>query len=140
MSIRVDVYHFDMEELTFVASDMVIPLTFSGRPDAAAKADALGLYKKVATVMVADEIGTQEALNVAFEKTNHIDHSWMDNADIEVAGDNSHRSSMPGDVFVMEGKAHVVKGMGFAELDSFSALAKPEPRKSRHADNDGPTP
>lgn len=140
MSIRVEVYHFDMQALEFQSSDLVIPLTFSGRPEAAAKADALGLYQKVATVLVADEIGAEGALNVAFEKTNHIDHNWMDNSDVEVAGNKRHRSSMPGDVFVIDGKAHVVKGMGFGELDSFSALTKPERQKSRHAESDGPTP
>jgi hypothetical protein len=67
-------------------------------------------YRHVASVDTDD-------LDVAWDRTNHIDDSWQKNADVIVApmGERA-RSSMVGDVFIRDGVAHCVAPFGFEQL------------------------
>jgi hypothetical protein len=54
-------------------------------------------------------------LDVAWEKTNTIDHPWWHNP--EVTAYHPHRSSMVGDIFVTDdGEQHQVDRVGFRRL------------------------
>jgi len=57
-----------------------------------------------------------DKLEVAFEKTNHIDRDWRGNKNVEVLAAKRYRSSMVGDVFEKDGKHFIVDVVGFKPL------------------------
>lgn len=65
-----------------------------------------------------EHVGSVEGddLDVAFEKTNHIDQPWTQNAGVSFKKLDV-RSSSVGDVFEREGKFYVVAGCGFQEVE-----------------------
>lgn len=57
-----------------------------------------------------------DSLDLAFMLTNNIDHSWCNNMKVDV----EHyvgRSSMIGDIFVLDGRKFIVMSMGFEEVE-----------------------
>lgn len=66
-------------------------------------------YKRIAAVASSD-------LDVAWEKTNHIDSDWTENREVRLLDKNPQRSSMVGDVFVKDGEAFMVMHVGFKPL------------------------
>ena len=71
-----------------------------------------GGYRKVAEVPGDD-------LDIAWRKTNSVNESWYERDDITVfLGDaEGLRSSMVGDIFVLNETANLVSIIGFDELD-----------------------
>lgn len=69
----------------------------------------LGEYVHVADV-------DSDDLDVAFEKTNHIDRSWMENEGVTAHG-TRQRSTSVGDVLEVNGKLYAVSGVGFTALN-----------------------
>lgn len=58
-------------------------------------------------------IVASEDLDLAFEKTNHIDHAWRENAEVEALSDRC-RSTSVGDVILdSKGRVHRVASIGF---------------------------
>jgi len=67
-----------------------------------------------------------DKLEVAWEKTNHIDDDWRENEEVTVLHAARYRSSMVGDVFEKDEKFYVVAPIGFGELDEFLKRKKEE--------------
>jgi hypothetical protein len=65
-----------------------------------------------------DHVGDVEGddLDVAFEKTNHIDRPWTQNAGVSFKRLDV-RSSSVGDVFELNGEYFVVASCGFTKID-----------------------
>lgn len=60
-----------------------------------------------------------ENLDKVYELTNHIDHSWMENADVQVTpGTSGHRSTSVGDEIenLSTGERFVVASAGFEKV------------------------
>lgn len=77
-----------------------------------------GGYHKVATVVTKDLADEIDALEIAFERTNHIDSSWTENSDV-IAESGRHRSTSVGDIAVVNGKVYVARSMGW-EVTAFT--------------------
>jgi hypothetical protein len=71
---------------------------------------------KDTTVRLVAEVATFD-LDRAFERTNHIDHSWTENPGVRVINKNGAvRSTSVGDVMIDGDKCYVVESAGFREL------------------------
>lgn len=91
--------------------------------------DEAGLFKLAGYVSVPKNLGAG-ALESAWEKTQNLDAPWhsLDNA-ISLGG--NQRSSMTGDVFVLDGKPHLVAMVGFREIEKFSKCVREEGKKAQ---------
>lgn len=69
---------------------------------------AAGNYSLVA------EVDTDD-LDVAYQKTNHIDSTWTDN-DLVTAIGYEHRSSHIGDIFELGDDLYVIASIGFDKI------------------------
>lgn len=101
----------------------------------------LGLYEKAAVVEVPDGLEATAALEVAYAKTQNIDDDWTKNEGV-TAVTEFPRSSMTGDVFVIDGKPFTVAMFGFTALDSFAPAAdvqKKAVRQRLEREDDGPS-
>lgn len=58
------------------------------------------------------------ALDVVYEKTNHIDRHWWENDDVEVIGTKNHRSTSVGDEIEITatGERYAVASVGFVKV------------------------
>ncbi len=77
-----------------------------------------GGYVKVAEVPVEAE-DADTALEIAWRKTNSVNENWFERKDITIFRSDADgiRSSMVGDVFVMNGVSYYVAVIGFKEID-----------------------
>lgn len=133
----VDVYYADYEKLYRADPDLHIRLTSFAKPDQVQKAVDMGLYIKAATVVLPKG---GDPLEMAYELTQNITTDWRMNPAVQ--GHNQQgRSSNVGDVMVLNGKPHLVAGMGFTPLDSFAPAEIQKPvNVSRRDMDDSPSP
>jgi len=76
-------------------------------------------FRQVAWVIV-DDADEEQAMNMAWEATNHIDHAWTENGNVKSLTSRP-RSSAVGDVFLLAGgKAMRVDSCGFVEVKNGS--------------------
>jgi hypothetical protein len=117
--------------------DLYLDLTMiSPKPEDVEKLASLGFYEKVALVSAPAGDTPTAPLETAFSHTQNIDTSWSRNVNV-VALDET-RSSMVGDVMVVDGEAHVVSGFGFKKLENFEPGQAPAtPARRKHMDVDG---
>ena len=107
---KVTVYHADRE---FYRKEVLFTFDEGKLVDLVSKNFGTS-YSAVAEVAV-DKVGAA-ALDVAFEKTNHIDRSWQENPEVEAKVAQA-RSTSVGDVIVTEeGFKFLVVGVGFKLL------------------------
>jgi hypothetical protein len=110
--------------------------TMSPKPENVEKLANLGFYEKVALVSAPAGDTPTAPLETAFSHTQNIDTSWSRNVNV-VALDET-RSSMVGDVMVVDGEAHVVSGFGFKKLERFEPIqTQDKPRRRIAMDVDG---
>jgi hypothetical protein len=57
----------------------------------------------------------EQAMGMAFEYTNHIDHDWTTNPQVKTNG-KEHRSTSVGDFMVVDKVWYIVDGMGWHKL------------------------
>ena len=55
-------------------------------------------------------------LNKVFELTNHIDHDWTENSEVNLISNRTPRSTSVGDVIVVEDKHFLVEPVGWKEV------------------------
>jgi hypothetical protein len=131
----VEVYYISRRAAT-EQRDLYLDLTLSPKPEQVEKLASLGFYDKVALVSAPAGDTPTAPLEAAFSHTQNIDTSWSRNVNV-VALDET-RSSMVGDVMVVDGEAHVVSGFGFKKLEHFEPIQSPNaPRRRIHMDVDG---
>lgn len=101
----IEVYHFDMRHAVNEGKTLYfLSPSIQEVKDLAQK----GLYEKVADVFSDD-------LDVAFEKTNHIDKSWQENKEV-YSLKNKARSTSVGDLFIRENEVFLVSAVGFEKM------------------------
>jgi hypothetical protein len=98
----------------------------------------LGFYEKAAVVLAPSDLEAISALEVAYEKTQNIRDSWTKNEGVTAFTEFS-RSSMMGDVFVINDKAYTVAAFGFEALDRFSPEQATTKSRVRDHDSEGPS-
>ena len=133
---KVDVYHCDIEALVNKGMDTLQVMVF-GKEEAIAASDKVGAYNHAGTVYVDDNSTTMEALSAAYEKTQNVEAPWQDNEGVDCHVRRA-RSSMVGDVMIIDNKAYAVKSIGFAGIKEFSGLQKAPAKK--HEVDDSPSP
>lgn len=111
------VYHLDNDALCdsnffrlrmASAADPNVPAEF-------AKAWRDGKYRLVATLPDYPDLTTEQALERAFELTNHIDRSWTENHEVApVPG--AHRSTSTGDMVVRDGQGFACSSFGWMRV------------------------
>jgi hypothetical protein len=103
--------------------DIKMGMGDEGRQEAAAvKLFDKGLYSHVANVDTTN-------MDKAWELTNHISHSWLENEEVTSIGDR-HRSSSVGDLFEDEkGVFNVISNIGFkvVNIKPLSTTDRPKP-------------
>ncbi len=102
-----------LTEIPELARDVYRSVRF-GDAEPVKQAMEAGAYRKVATVSVPDGTGEIDALERAFERTNHIDSSWTENAGV-TAEPGNHRSTSVGDLAQIGDKTFIVSGVGWEE-------------------------
>jgi len=109
--VKVVVFHADVPHIMTQDPELVARLLLA--PDEADVEEAVSMtgYQRVAEMEVVAE-SSVEALEKAFVMTQNITEPWCKAAGI-TALVNDARSSMIGDVFVIDGKSHVVAMVGF---------------------------
>lgn len=103
----IEVYHFDMNAAMHSGKSL-----YFMRPEAkdVAQLAEKGIYHKVAEVKTDD-------LEVAFEKTNHIDKAWQENTEVTSFTEKA-RSTSVGDVCIKGEEVFVVSSIGFEKIPS----------------------
>jgi hypothetical protein len=77
-------------------------------------------FDLVAAVTFNKAMSVEEALEVAYERTNSIDSHWSNNRGIiMLSHERNHRSTSIGDVILFDGKLYAVDVMGFKEIGEF---------------------
>lgn len=99
-------------------------ITCLSKPEAIENAMMHDRYQAVAIASWVDEMEVEDALEAAWEMTNNIDQSWVglhDNCTALAPAENGCRSSMVGDMFIVQSKGgqperYAVAGVGFKKL------------------------
>ena len=112
--VKVVVFHANVPLVMTQDPELVARLLMA--PDEVDVEDVVAMngYERVAEMEVAAE-SSVEALEKAFVMTQNIDESWC-KSDGVTALVSDARSSMIGDVFVIDGKSHVVAMVGFRQV------------------------
>lgn len=101
----IEVYHFDMKHAVNEGKTLYfLSPSVEEVKDLAEK----GLYQKVADVFTDD-------LELAFEKTNHINKSWQENKDVHALTGKA-RSTSVGDLFIKDNEVFLVSSIGFEKM------------------------
>lgn len=103
----IEVYHFDMEAAMHAGKGLYFMRAQAKDVEELAEK---GIYHKVAEVKTAD-------LEVAFEKTNHIDKAWQENTEVTSFTEKA-RSTSVGDICIKGDEVFVVSGVGFEQIPS----------------------
>lgn len=101
----IEVYHFDMKHAVSEGKTLYF---LSPSVDEVKDLAKKGLYQKVADVFT-------DNLDVAFEKTNHIDKSWQENEEVNAVVSKA-RSTSVGDLMVRDEEVFVVSSIGFEKM------------------------
>jgi hypothetical protein len=128
----IEVYYHTRDAIEFHQS-LYAQLTISPNEATISEMTRLGLYERAAIVVVPEGADSHN-LEIAFEKTQNIDDSWTKNETV-IALTDRPRSSMMGDVMVVNGKPFVVSMIGFKPLNEFYpfAVIKQDIRKTADA-------
>lgn len=124
----VEVFFLDKMKAMNAFQESMPMLSFQIKPQNVAELDKAGLYFKAAEITIPAEKAAVNPLSYAYEATQNLDRSWTESEGVVVKTTRT-RSSDVGDVIVIDGKAHMVAGMGFTELEDFSGLKKSPTRK-----------
>jgi hypothetical protein len=74
-------------------------------------------FEHVANVHGLSEVEpAMNALEYAYEKTNHIQKAWTENFGVESIGGIKHRSTSVGDLMEFNGTWYLVTGFGFEKV------------------------
>lgn len=134
----IEVYHHNRDTIEF-HSNLYCQVTISPTESVVKSLTDLNLYERAGVVIVPKGEPSQ-SLEKAFERTQTIDDSWTGNADVIPMSD-AQRSSMVGDVMLVNGKPFVVAMMGFKPLDNFEPYPQvsneKEKKKVIAMDSDG---
>lgn len=103
----IEVYHFDMNAAMHSGKAL-----YFMRPEVkdVEHLAEKGIYHKVAEVKTSD-------LEIAFDKTNHIDKAWQENKDV-ISFTDKARSTSVGDVCIKGEEVFVVSSVGFEKISS----------------------
>lgn len=74
------------------------------------------VYKEVATVTVDEQKDIIDTLERVFNLTNHIDHAWTTNPEVQLAEPGHQRSCSVGDIMQVGLRRFVVNSFGFVEV------------------------
>jgi hypothetical protein len=106
---NIDVYQLDWDA---VAQDDVLDIIHKADPPSIIRAWTAGKYEHVATLDLPQSTRVVDTLDIAYEKTNNINHAWTENSEV-TAHVSPCRSTSVGDVIVVEGIYHIVSRVGF---------------------------
>jgi hypothetical protein len=132
----VEVYQITSAEAFAREPQMATLITITPTQERVDTFASAGLYKRVALVAVPADIADSNVVEYAYAATQNLDTSWEDNPSL-IALSTRNRSSSVGDVFVTDGRAEVVSGIGFKPLTMFFPR-DPDEAKTQHLDSDGP--
>lgn len=137
---KVEIFYHSRRAAEFHLNLIAQVATFPNQ-ESASSLTKLGLYEKAAVVEVPSDLGADEALEIAYTKTQNIDDAWTKNEGVTAVTDFP-RSSMTGDVFVIDGKPFTVAMFGFTAMDSFDPVAEAPQKPVRshvELDDEGPS-
>lgn len=132
----IEVYHHNRDTIEF-HSNLYCQVTLSPTESVVKSLTDLNLYERAGVVIVPKGESSQ-SLEKAFERTQTIDDSWTINAEV-IPMSEAQRSSMVGDVMLVNGKPFVVAMMGFKPLENFEPYPQisHEKKKVLAMDSDG---
>lgn len=71
----------------------------------------------VANVEIPDNMDTTDALEMAFQLTNHINSAWWENDAVTRVDNKEYRSTSTGDIVKLNGKSWRVLSIGWSEME-----------------------
>jgi hypothetical protein len=115
--ISVDIFHVDIEALVEKADHLLPCMVFFPSEREVQAAIDIGLYLKAATLAV-ETADVSSALEITYERTQNLDSQWQFEEGVMLYY-GAFRSSMIGDVFVVNGSAYLVAMVGFKPLSTW---------------------
>lgn len=122
---EIEIHQIDKQKARALGEDLYFNLTFKPTPEIVKIAEQNGLYKKIATVYAPQQAPMDFALEIAFTSTQSLERSWTENLNVKAESINAYSSSV-GDVFVANGKGHLVASFGFKDVEDFGKPIAPQ--------------
>jgi hypothetical protein len=110
MNTKASVFHLETLTRSLPAFNLTTEKLAEVRSDWAA-----GNYHHVADIEVATK-DIQQALDVVFENTNHIDHNWTEKPGVTLKTADGCRSTSTSDIILIDGKFYLCMSCGWEEI------------------------